>query len=410
MIKQRSNHIAILDIGNAKILCLVAKVGTNKEIEVVGFSQNSSDGVKAGVIVDLQVTVNCIIQAIEDAERDSGIRIKNVYTNLSSNNILSHQLSSEVDVTGHEINAKDLNKLLLQIVDRYKNQQLSLVHSFTYDYVLDGNRGITNPLGMYGSNLSCDANILLSPSNTLANLTNCLAKCQLDVSGYIASAYASGIACLSKDEMQMGVVLIELGAGCSSISLFNNGQMIFTDGIPLGGLNITSDIAKGLSIPFETAERIKILYGNAISTAVDKGIIELQDEDGGNDKDENTNVSFVTLSEIIRARAEEILELLMHKITNIGLPVVGHKIVLTGGGSNLSGMRELVSTMFSSKVRIGNAKQIDGLTEENKDLGFSTAIGMILHVTSSVHQPHYNAGTEDHVGKKVWKWVKDNLI
>ena len=411
MIKQRNNTIAVLDLGSSKILCIVAKIHANKDIEIVGFSHNLSEGIRSGFIVDLQAATNCIVQSIEDAERASGIRIKNIYVNIPSNNLLSHQLNSEIDVTGHEISSKDLNKMILQLIDRYKDQQLSVVHSFTYDYALDGNRGITNPLGMYGSTLSCDVNIMLSPTNLLANLSNCLTKCQLDVSGYIASAYVSGLACLSKDEMMMGVILIELGAGCSSISIFSNGKMVYTDGIPLGGINITNDIAKGLSISFEKAERIKILYGNATSTSTDsKDIIELNEEGVSDDKDESGVIQSSILSEIIRARAEEILELLKHKVVNIGMPVSGNKIVLTGGAANLSGMKELVGSIFSSRVRMGHAKQIDGFTEENKDLGFTTAIGMINHALNNSNLNISSISSDSTLIKKTWRWLKENFM
>ena len=411
MIKQRNNTIAVIDLGSSKILCVIAKVSANKDVEIIGFSHNLSEGIRSGVIIDLQAATNCIVQSIEDAERVSGVRIKNVYVNIHSNNLLSHQLSSEIDVTGHEISSKDLNKMLLQLIDRYKEQQLSVVHSFTYDYALDGNRGITNPLGMYGSNLSCDTNIVLSPTNILANLSNCFAKCQLDVKGYISSAYVSGLACLSEDERMMGVILMELGAGCSSISIFSNGKMIYTDGIPLGGMNITNDIAKGLSISFERAERTKILYGNANSTTIDsKDVIEISDYDMGDYKDEASIIQSSVLSEIIKARAEEILELLKHKVINIGIPLSGNKIVLTGGAANLSGMKELVSSIFLSKVRIGHAKQLEGLSEESKDLGFTTAIGMINHAVSTSNIDINTVGSDGSFGKKIWKWLKENFI
>jgi len=406
MIKQRNNIIATLDIGSSKILCTIAKLSTNTQLEVMGFNSHIAEGIRCGIITDLQLATESIAQAIEGAEKNSDVRISNIYVNISSNNLISHRLSAEIDVTGHEINSKDMSKLLFQVLDKYKDQQVSLIHSFIYDYMLDGNRGITNPLGMYGANLSCEVNVLVSPNNVIANLSNCLSKCQLDVNGYIASSYASGISCLSSDEMKMGVVLIEIGSGCSSISIFTNNQLIFTDGVPVGGYHITNDIAKGLCISFENAERVKNLHGTVISTSTDsKEIIEIESED-----EENSLISKAMLVEIIKARAEEILELLEHKLVNAGFSISGNKIVLIGGSANLNGLKELVNHIFSAKVRIGYSKQLCGLESEEKNMAFTTSIGMLMHINQTIKATRVNKISSGPIGKRVFQWLKDNFI
>ncbi|MDJ1305646.1 MAG: cell division protein FtsA [Candidatus Midichloria sp.] len=408
MIKQRKNVIAVLDIGSSKILCSIAKFSSSSELEVIGYSNYISEGIRSGIITNLQAATESIAQAIEEAEKNSGIRVSNIYVNISSNNLISHQLSAEIDVTGHEINSKDMNKLLFQVLDKYKDQQVSVIHSFIYDYVLDGNRGITNPLGMYGSNLSCEVNVLVTPNNIIANLANCLSKCQLDVNAYIASSYVSGVACLTPNEMKMGVVLIEIGSCCSSISIFANSQMIFTDGIPVGGHHITNDIAKGLSISYEDAERIKILYGTAISTSIEsKENIELAAED---ENEEPNLISRAILAEIIRARSEEILELLEHKIVHAGFSIASNKIVLTGGSANLNGLKELVGHMFSAKVRIGYSKLIMGLESEEKNMAFAVSVGMLAHISQTIKAAPMGKANEGSSSKKVWQWLKDNFI
>ncbi|MDJ1407520.1 MAG: cell division protein FtsA [Candidatus Midichloria sp.] len=408
MIKQRKNVIAVLDIGSSKILCSIAKFSLSSELEVIGYSNHISEGIRYGIITNLQAATESIAQAIEEAEKSSGIRVGNIYVNISSNNLISHQLSAEIDVTGHEINSQDMNKLLFQVLDKYKDQQVSVIHSFIYDYVLDGNRGITNPLGMYGSNLSCEVNVLVTPNNIIANLANCLSKCQLDVNAYIASSYVSGVACLTPNEMKMGVVLIEIGSGCSSISMFANSQMILTDGIPVGGHHITNDIAKGLSISYEDAERIKILYGTAISSSIEsRENIELAAED---ENEEPTLISRAILAEIIRARSEEILELLEHKIIHAGFSIASNKIVLTGGSANLNGLKELVGHMFSAKVRVGYPKLIMGLESEEKNMAFAVSVGMLTHISQTIKAAPMRKANEGSSSKKVWQWLKDNFI
>ena len=408
MIKQRNNVIAVLDIGSSKISCMIAKFSASSELEILGSSSYIASGIRSGIITDLQAATESIATTIEGAEKSSGIRIHNLYVNIAANNLISHQLSAEIDVTGHEINSKDINKLLLQILDKYKEQQVSVIHSFIYDYTLDGNRGITNPLGMYSSTLACEVNVLVAPNNVVANLANCLSKCQIDVNGYIASSYVSGLACLSADEMKVGVILIEIGAGCSSISIFNNSKLIFTDGIPVGGHHITNDIAKGLSISYEDAERIKILYGTAVSISIEsKESIELASYD---DTEEINLIPRATLAEIIRARAEEILELLERKLMHAGFSISGTKIVLTGGSAHLNGLKELVNHMFTAKVRMGYPKQLSGLSTDNKNMIANTAIGMLMYALQTTKTTSISTTSDKMTGKKIWQWLKDNFI
>lgn len=406
MIKQRNSVIAVLDVGSSKILCMIAKFSASGDLEILGSNIHIASGIKSGIITDLQSATESIATTIEGAEKNAGIRINNLYVNIAANNLISHQLSAEIDVAGHEINSKDINKLLLQILDKYNDQQVSIIHSFIYDYTLDGNHGITNPLGMYGSTLSCEVNVVVTPNNVVANLANCLLKCQIDVNGYIASSYVSGLACLSDDEMKIGVTLIEIGAGCSSVSVFNNSKLIFTDGIPFGGHHITNDIAKGLSISYDDAERMKILYGTAVSTSIEsKESIELTSDD-----EEVNLISRSTLAEIIRARVEEILELLERKLTNAGFSISGTKIVLTGGNAHLNGLRELISHMFAAKVRMGYPKQIPGLSTDDKSMIASTAIGMLMYVVQTIKAKPIGLTSDRTTGRKIWQWLKDNFI
>lgn len=377
MLKQRSNTLVVLEIGSSKIVCLVCKV-LKDDLQVIGIGHNKSSGIKAGVITDLKTAVSGIVQAIETAEYAAGERITRVYVAISPSNLISRRNSSDLSVMGHEINSKDIHKLLINAVERYSNQDLEILHSFVYDYILDGNRGITTPLGMYGNKLGAELHIVAAPSVTIMNVTNCLAKCQLEPQGYVSSSYASGIACLTQDEMRLGVTLIEFGAGCTSISIFYNSQMVFTDGVPIGGGHITNDIAKGLCINMTTAERVKNLYGTVIlTTDNNKDIMEITDEEDG--ETESILINKALLVEIIRSRVEEIVELLKAKLEENKFDVHNNKIVITGGGAKLNGIKELLSYMFVTKVRLGQPQFIEGLPEQNTGTEFSTAIGMALY-------------------------------
>ena len=404
MIKQRRNTIAILDIGSTKVFCLIAKISHVTEIEILGQGRHASVGIKTGIISDLKAAMDSIIRTVEVAEKAAEVRIDKVYVSISSNNLLSHIINSEISVMGHEINAKDVNKLMFQALDKYKDQNVEVIHSFVVDYILDGNRGIISPLGMYGNALGSNLHIISSPTNILTNLSNCISKCQLEVENYISSSYTAGLACLTEDEMKYGVTLIDFGGGCTSISIFSNGQLIHTDGLVMGGLNITNDIARGLNISFDKAERIKSIHGTVILTTDSKDDIEIQSEEDG----EIDYVSKAMLVEIIRARVEEILEILTFKLRESGYASYTNRIVITGGGAILNGLRELVGHMFSAKVRIGYPNKLDDLSEDMKqDLGLATAVGMLMHIIQSKPELSQNKSEKK---LSLLQWIKEVFL
>lgn len=379
--KLKSSLISVLDIGTTKVVCFVARFTSHGQIEILGIGHHVASGIKAGRITDLRAAENSIAQAVEAAEKMAGERIKRVYVSVSSNNLISQCMSSDLMVTGREINDKDLNRLLFQLIDKYNDQELEVIHSFAYDYILDGNRGIENPLGMYGNHLTAEFNIVSTPRTYLLNIASCMARCQLEVENYISASYASGLACLTADEMELGVTLIELGGGCTSISIFNKGQMLYTDALPIGGMHVTNDIARGLSTDFISAERVKTLYGTTILTSADNNdVFEVPIATSEHDTEMNV-VYRSMLVEIIRARIEETLEILLRKLNSSGMAKFGgNKIVITGGASQLPGLKEMISHMFSRTVRVGYPKNLAGLADSTSGIAFATPIGMLMHV------------------------------
>ncbi|MBA8666737.1 cell division protein FtsA [Holosporaceae bacterium 'Namur'] len=412
MPKQRSNIVAVLDLGSSKVVCFIARMGTQGRIEILGVGHHASHGIRAGIITDIKATEKSIIYAVEAAEKLAGESIQKIYIGMTSNNLISHRVPSEMVVTGHEINEKILNKLLFQVIDKYNDQEIEIIHSFPYDYMLDGNRGIESPLGMYGNKVSCDFHIISGQASTLLNIANCAARCQLEVEGYISSAYASGIACLTADEMDLGVTLIEFGGSCTSVSVFSRGNLIFTDGVPLGGINVTNDIARGLCTDFTNAERVKNLYGGVIITPSDeREMIEVPLTD--DDDSEMNVVPKTTLVEIIRARVEEILEIIQHKLDESGVSRQGgNKIVITGGACQLSGMKELVGHIFSKTVRVGYPIKLEGLGENASGVSFATPVGMLIHLTeteNSMDPFGLRSSNSEGLFKNLFRWLKQNF-
>lgn len=414
MILNRQNIIAVLDIGSAKIVCTVAKVLSDGNVQILGYGYCASRGIRAGVITDIELARSSIMKAKAAAEMSSGERIKRVHVSLPSSILLSQRITSSITVAGREINYKDINKMLLDALVKYDKQPLEVIHSFIFDYMLDGNRGILNPLGMYGHHLACEMHVLTIPSNLLLNIFNCISGCQLEIENYISSSYCSGLSVLTDDEMHIGVTLIEFGAGATSISCFENNQMIFTDGVALGGANITSDVAKSFGTSFINAERIKNLYGALILTSNDsREAIEVPLTD---DRDSEVNiVNRSMLIDIIRAKIEEIVELLILKLEENKIPI-SNKIVITGGGANLSGLKELLSHLLGVKVRIGIPKLQSGFNKDADKLDFVNASGMLKHIVSELQK-----NTNFSEGKKtayrsignmrgVMNWIKNNFL
>ncbi len=375
----KKNIVTILDIGSTKIVCIIAKLMNNKKYEVVGIGYTRAEGIRSGIISDLVLAQKSISSAVSEAEKMSGVKASRAYVTVSSNSLISQHIVSEISVAGRDITNKDLNKLLLDAIHVCKNQQLEIIHTFACDYILDGHRGIINPTGMYGNKLGCKFNILSAPSNNLLNLHTCIVKAGLEIENYVSAGYAAGLACLTNDETETGVTLIDFGAGVTSFAVFEKSQLIYVDAIPIGGNHITSDIAKVLYVSINEAERIKNLYGGVISTELDANeIISLQT---AND-DEHHETNRAKLIEIIQARVEEIVQLIEEKLKD-------HynckkKVVITGGVSRTLRLKEFLIHKMNTKVSIGYPKKTSMMKNQNNSLELATALGVLVHINENV--------------------------
>lgn len=372
------------------------------QIEVLGFCEVESSGIRAGNIVDLAVAAKRISKVVEETEKISGTKIKKVYVNLASNNLISDICQGSIDVSGREITTRELEKLLISALDKYKDQKVNVVHSFKYDYILDGKRGIVTPLGMYGELLTCYIHALLVPSNILSNIQGCLARANLEIEDYVSSSYASALACLSADEMKLGTLLIEFGGGVTSFSVFSEGHMIFTDAIGIGGINVTNDIARALCMDFAASERVKRLHGNLLSNSKESIEVDSLDDD------EQYIVKLSSLKEIIKARVDELLEFTMGKLEEREYMGISSRLVITGGASNLCSLKELLSYNYSLKVRSAQQKVLKSDKFPQIYEPSSTCIvGMAVHAYNTRREiMHLNIGRRE----GFWGKVKDILF
>jgi cell division protein FtsA len=408
MAKLRKSIVAALDIGTSKIVCLISQIDQSGTPKVIGIGHQVSQGIKAGIVIDVKKAEQSIRSAVGAAEEMAGVNVDHVVVNISGNQQASHHLKVDMPLSGQEISHRDLAKIAEQACIPYREDNKEIIHCIPFDYSLDGVHGIQNPRGMYGNTLGASLHIVNATAPTLFNLANCLAKCHLDIEDYISSSYASALACLTADEKMLGTTLIDFGGGHTSIAFFRNDHLVYVDSIAIGGNHITNDIALGLNISITEAERLKTLHGNVLNSSKDDEVIELSDRE-----EDQQQIQSLDLVNIIRPRVEEMLELIKQTLDKSGMGYQGGKIIITGGGSQLTSLKEFTEQFFDIPVHIGTPQPLEGLAESTKGPAFSTSIGITQFITKKYWDTHF-----DNYGKNVKsknpinnliKWLKENF-
>jgi len=376
--KARNGLIAALDIGSSKICCFLAHPQNDGGVRVVGIGHHASKGVRGGAVIDMDAAQNATLTAVSAAEELVGERIREVVVNVSGGNVSSETYKVEIPISGREINEADMRRALAQGNYIRHEADYEVLHSLPVGYSLDSTRGIRDPRGMFAESLGVDINVISARTSTLRNLANCLARCHLDIEIAVAAPYASGLACLVEDEIDLGVTIVDMGGGTTTIAVFYDGEVIHADSIPIGGQHVTSDIARGLSTSLSHAERMKTLYGSSIPSPSDER--ELIDVPliGEENNNQPNHVPRSLLNGVIRPRMEETFELVRSRLEVAGMDrVAGRRLVLTGGASQLQGARELATLVLEKQVRMGRPMRISGLAEATSGPAFSTCAGLV---------------------------------
>ncbi|MBT3557331.1 MAG: cell division protein FtsA [Rhodospirillales bacterium] len=410
----RNALIAALDVGTTKVCCLIARMGEFGP-KIVGIGHQVSAGVRNGTIVDMDALEGAIRATVETAEQMAESNVQEVMINLSSNTIASRLIAYEVATAGHRIDDADLRRLLdPQVLQIDEGEGRERVHTIPVGYSIDGTRGIRDPIGMYGDRLGVNMHVVSASSPVLRNLETTVTRCHLGVSGVAVSSYASALSCLVGDEAKLGVTMIDMGGGTTSVAVYFDGELVHTDVVPLGGSHITNDIARGLSTPLGHAERVKNLFGNAVpSSTDDRAVIEvpLIGEDGTSGA---SQVPRSMLVGIIRPRVEEIFELIRDRLAKAGFEQVsGPRVVLTGGASQLPGVTDVASEILDRQVRIGKPAPMDGLAEAVSGPAFSTCTGLIHYAVNSSQESAAGAfhptGDSNATFGKLGQWFRENF-
>src|SRR5690242_1118124 len=269
-IAPRNGLVAALDVGSTKICCFIARVTEDGRGRVTGIGHHLSRGLRGGSIIDMEAAEAAILTTVHAAEQMAGETIQEVVVNLSGGYPASQTLGIEVAIAGHEIGDGDVRRALDQGGTFESPNERRLIHSIPIGYTIDGSRGIRDPRGMFGERLGVDMHVVTAAAGAVRNLTNCVSRCHLEIKALVVSPYASGLATLVEDEMDLGVTVIDMGAATTSIAVFFDGHVVYTDSIAIGGSHVTNDIARGLSTPLAHAERMKTLYGNCLATPADE--------------------------------------------------------------------------------------------------------------------------------------------
>jgi cell division protein FtsA len=386
---RRSATLAVLDVGTSKIACLIARLTPTSQgapndwrthrVRVVGIGHHRSLGVKHGLVIDMDEAERAIRQTVDAAERMAGIQIDHVIVTAAGGRLASEHFTAKTAIGGREVAVADIHRVLEASAAHHLHRGRVAVHSLPTGFSLDGVDGIREPRDMIGDELGVDLHVATCDQAAARNLVLAAERGHLGVSGMVAAPYAAGLSVLEPDEAEMGVVVVDMGAGSTSLAVFSRGEMVHADAVTLGGHHVTMDIARGLDARLVDAERLKTFHGSAISSP----------------SDERETVSFVHVGEnahhkahapkshlvrIIRPRIEETFEFLRDRLARAGYASgPGRRIVLTGGASQLTGAAESARRILGGQVRVGRPIGVEGLPDPARTPAFAAAAGLLVY-------------------------------
>ena len=365
-----------LDIGTSKVVAVVGEVDSEGAIEVVGIGSHPSRGMKKGVVVDIESTVNAIQRAVKEAELMAGCQIHSVYVGIAGSHIRSMNSHGIVAIREGEVVAADVDRVLdaAQAVAIPADQKV--LHVLPQEYVIDNQGGIKEPLGMSGVRLEAKVHLVTCAVNAAQNIEKCIHRCGLEVDGIILEQLASSFSVVTGDERDLGVCLVDIGGGTSDIAIFTDGAIRHTGVIPIAGDQVTSDIAMALRTPTQHAEEIKIRYACALTQLA--GVDETIKVPSVGDRPPR-DLSRQSLAEVVEPRYDELFTLIQAEIRRSGYEeLIPAGVLLTGGTSKMEGAVELAEEIFHMPVRVGAPQHAEGLSDIIRNPIYATAVGLLI--------------------------------
>ncbi|PHR60555.1 MAG: cell division protein FtsA [Robiginitomaculum sp.] len=420
----RQRVVGVLDVGASKITCFIAKTdeASRDHIRVIGVGHQLSRGMTSGGIVDLEAVETAIRLTIDQAERMAGSSIHGVTVNISAAGMRAKKVQGIINMGGREVTDRDVKRCLKIALGGFNEPEQAVIHAFPQRYRVDENADVRDPRGMFAHELAVELCVVCCPLGPIRNIALAVDRCRLELNAVVATPYAAGMSALVEDERNLGATIIDMGAGSTSFATFNEGVLEHLGVVPFGGTHVTNDIARGLTTPSASAERIKTMYGSVLDGPDDDR--DMIDCPGMCDDPrlQPDQAPRALLTGIIRPRVEEILEMVRDQLDEAQPSNPwGRRIVLVGGASQLDGMSELASRVFGETVRIGRPMGMSGLAEAVGGAGFAAPAGTLRHTLSA--QPETIRGAPELMGQRnnradqpthnsvhrIWHWLKDNL-
>lgn len=376
----KNSYVVGIDIGTKKVAAIISEITEDKKIEIIGIGIAESRGLRKGVVVNLEATINAIKKAQEEAELMAGVEIDSAFVGISGAHIKSFNSRGVIAVSGKnkEITREDIRRVIDQSKALSIPPDREILHIIPQEFVVDEQDGIKDPLGMSGIKLEVNVHIVTAGITSVQNLKTCLSRAEIEIEQIILNQIATSTSTLTHDEKELGVGLFDIGGGTTEIAIFERGSLWYTSVIPIGGDNFTNDIAVGLRTPIPEAEKIKKKFGCVSSPLVDEQeTIEVPAV--GRTKKPRI-LSRQLLADIIQPRAEEIFHLVDNDIKRMGYEKsLNSGIVLTGGTALLEGLEEVAEEIFDLPIRRGEPMGIGGLVDRVSTPDYATAVGLILY-------------------------------
>jgi len=374
---QDKNLIVGLDIGTSKVVAIVGEIGLDGSIEIVGIGSNPSKGMKKGVVVNIESTVQSIQRAVEEAELMAGCQIHSVYVGIAGSHIRSLNSHGIVAIKDKEVYRADLERVIdaAQAVAIPADQKI--LHILPQEYIIDNQEGIKEPLGMSGVRLEAKVHLVTCAVNAAQNIEKCIRRCGLEVEEIILEQLASSYSVLTDDERELGVCLVDIGGGTTDIAIFTDGSIRHTGVIPIAGDQVTNDIAMALRTPTQHAEEIKIKYACALTQLA--GADDTIKVPSVGDRPPR-DLSRQSLAEVVEPRYDELFTLVQAELRRSGFEdMVPAGIVLTGGTSKMEGVVELAEEIFHMPVRVGYPQTVRGLNDIVRNPIYATSVGLLQY-------------------------------
>ena len=408
MIKNEKNLLVGLDIGTTFIKAIVGIVNEDNEIDFLGVGKSNSLGMKRGVVIDISATVQSIEKAVEEAELVSGYKISSAFVSISGKHIQSFNATGRAAISDNkEVSSQDLKSVEESAKAITLSNDQEILHVLPKDYEIDGQDGIKVPLGMSGIALDGRYHLVTGAKNARDNIEKCVKKCSIDPQSVVLEQLASSLAVLTKDEKDLGVCLVDIGGGTTDIAIFSNGAIEYTSSVPLGGDQVTNDLAQALKTSTYNAEELKITHGFISNELSSDDIVEVP---GVGDRPPRS-IQKYTLVEVMSLRYQEIFNFVNEKILQSGFEEkIPAGIVLTGGSSKSEGLADLAEEIFHKQVRVGIPQYLYGGSEDIvKNSEYATSVGLLLYAQKEIN-PQLEPVNEDFssAAKKLFKRLFDD--